>query len=109
QGVQRGLDVGEPIRGGDAAVLDDLRETGDELATRQRRQRIDVGKDEARLVERADQVLASRVVDARLAADGSIHLRQQRGGEVDDRQATQQRGRGEAAEVTDDAATERDQ
>src|SRR5262249_29525626 len=109
QVVQTGLDVGEQIRVADDAVLDDLRETGDELATRQRRQRIDVGEDEARLVERADQVLASRVVDARLAADSGIYLRQQRGGEVDNRQATQQRGRGEAAEVTDDAAAERDQ
>ena len=40
-----------------------------------------------RLVERADQVLAARVIDAGLAADGRIHLRQQRRRHLHERDA----------------------
>ncbi len=109
QVLQAALDVREQIRVADDTVLDHLREAGDELATRQRREGVDVGNDEPRLVERADQVLAAWVVDARLAADGGVDLRQQRGGQLDDGQAAQQRRRREAAEVADDAAAERDE
>ena len=45
---------------GDEAALDHLGEPGDPLARRQRLQEADVGDDRARLVERADQVLARR-------------------------------------------------
>ena len=44
-----------------------------------------------------------------LPPDGGVDLRQQRGGELDDGQAAQQRGRGETAEVADDAPAERDE
>ena len=73
------------------------------------RQHVDVGEHAARLVERADQVLALRVVHRGLAADRGVDLRQQRGGHLHDREAAQQRGGREAAEVADDAAAERDE
>jgi hypothetical protein len=62
-----------------------------------------------RLVERADHVLAERMVDRRLAADRRVHLREQRRRHLQVRDAALvDRGR-EAGEVADDAAAERDQ
>ena len=59
----------EVVRIGHRAVLYGLGETGGELHARQRSQRIEVGNDEARLVERTQQVLSRRHVDAGLSAD----------------------------------------
>jgi hypothetical protein len=59
-------------------------------------------------VERADQVLAERMVDADLAADGAVDLRQQRRRHVHERDAAQERGGGEAGGVADDAAADGD-
>ena len=61
-----------------------------------------------RLVEGADQVLAARGVDAGLAADAGIHLGQQGGRDLHEGQAAQRGGGGEAGEVADHAAAERD-
>ena len=47
-----------------------------QLALRQRRERLDIGDDGARLVKCADEVLAARMVDAGLAAYRGIHLRE---------------------------------
>ena len=60
------------------------------------------------LVERADQVLAERMVDADLAADGAVDLREQRRRHVDERDAAQVGGRGESGHVADDAAADGD-
>ena len=60
-------------------------------------------------MERADQVLAERVVDADLAADRAVHLRQQRRRHVHERDAAQEGGRGEAGDVADDAAADGDE
>ena len=63
----------------------------------------------ARLVERADHVLAERMVDAGLAADGRVDLREQRRRHLHEGHAALvDRGR-ESGEVADDAAAERDQ
>ena len=59
-------------------------------------------------MEGADQVLAERRVDRRLAADGGIDLRQQAGRDLHVVDAAPQRRRGEAGEIADDAAAERD-
>ena len=65
-----------------------------------------VGDDEPRRVEGADQVLAGREVHADLAADGRVHLRQQRGRHLHQADAAQE-GRGrEARHVADDAAAD---
>ena len=63
----------------DAAVLDDLRESGAQFPIRQCLQRIRVGHHRQWLIEGPDEVLAARMVDAGLAAHGGIDLRQQRG------------------------------
>ena len=41
---------------------------------RQRPQRLGIGEHRARLMKRADEVLAAGMVDAGLAADGRVHL-----------------------------------
>src|SRR6266404_1797483 len=107
-GRQLVLDQREQPRIEDDAVLDDLREAGDELAARQRTQRLDVGEHEARLREGAEQVLAGDVVDPGLAADRRIHLREERRRHLHARDAAQIRRRREAGEIADDAAAERD-
>ena len=60
-------------------------------------------------MERADQVLAQRVVDADLAADRAVDLRQQRRRHLDDRDAAQIGRRREAGDVADDAAADGDE
>ena len=59
-----------------------------------------------RLVEGADQVLAARMVDAGLAADGGVHHREQRRRQLHDRDAALVGGRREARDVADHAAAE---
>ena len=61
-----------------------------------------------RLMKAADQVLAADQVDAGLAADGRVHLRQQRGGDLQDRDAAHEDRGEESGHVVDDAAAERD-
>ena len=91
-----------------SAVLDDLGEPGGELALGQRRERVGVREHHARLVEGADHVLAERMVDRGLAADRGVDLREQRRRDLDERHAALIDGRGEAGEVADDAAAQRD-
>ena len=66
-----------------------------------------VSHDQRRLMERADQILAEPVVDAGLAADAGVDLRQQRRRHLDDRDAAQERRRDEADHVADHAAADR--
>ena len=61
------------------------------------------------LVERADEVLAERVVDADLAADRAVDLREQGRRHMRERDATEVGGSGEAGHVADDAAAEGDE
>ena len=67
------FEPGEEPGVGDQRRLDDLREPCPQLPVRQRRERVGVGDDGRRLVEGADQVLAARMIDAGLAADGGVH------------------------------------
>jgi hypothetical protein len=60
-------------------------------------------------VEAADQVLAVARIDPGLAADRAVDLREQRGRDLDVVEAAQQDRGGEAGEVADDPAAERDQ
>ena len=93
---------------GDHAVLDHLVEAGPELAPGERAEQLRVGEDRERLVERADQVLAEPMVDAHLAADGAVDLREQRGRNVRESDAAQPGRRREAGHVADHAAPDRD-
>ncbi len=79
------------------------------LAVRQRAQTVGVDQHGARLMERADHVLAERVVDAGLAADRRVDLREQRRRHLHERHSALIDRRGEAGDVADDAAAERDQ
>ena len=62
----------------DNAVLDHLGEARAILARRQGRQRVQVAQHQLGLVESPDEVLARRQIDAHLAADRAVHLRQKR-------------------------------
>src|SRR5690242_21432470 len=57
------FEPGEEIRVADRAVLDDFGKTRRVFALRERRERRRVDEDRARLMERADEVLAGRDVD----------------------------------------------
>ena len=59
-------------------------------------------------MEVADEVLAGGKVDARLAADGAVDHREQRGRELVEIDAALIGGGREAGEVADDAAAERE-
>ena len=61
----------------DEPVLDDFRQTRAQLARRQRLQRVRVRDHGARLMKRADQILAAGMIHPGLAADRRVHLRQQ--------------------------------
>ena len=104
----RGLERRDHRRIHDRAVLDHLGEAFAKLALGQRRQCSDICDNQARLVERADQVFRRVEVDAGLAAEGGIDLRRHRSGYLDDRETAQIGRRGEAGEVADDAAAERE-
>jgi hypothetical protein len=69
---------------------------------------IRIGEYQDRLVEDADEVLAVPRVDAGLAADGGIDLREQRGRYLHMKRRTAARDTGgKAGEIADDAAAER--
>ena len=72
-----GIEPVEKARVRDQPVLDHFGEPGTQLARRQRAERRRVRQHGPRLVKRADQVLAARVIHARLAAHRRIHLREQ--------------------------------
>ena len=109
QPLDAGLDPGEELGIGDRAVLDDLGQSRRELALGQRVERVEVADHTHRLVERADHVLAQRVVDRGLAADRRVDLRQQRRGHLHEGHAAHVAGRGEAGHVADHAAAQREQ
>ncbi len=101
-----GFEPGEEGRVAKQPVFHHFGITGPELARRQRAQHRCIGKHEARLMKGADQVLALFGVDAGLAADRGIHLRQKCRGDLHEANATAEHARGEAGEIADHAATE---
>ena len=90
----------------DHPVFDDLKQARPELAPRQRGEHGGVGHDYGRLVKGADQVLAERVVHARLAANGAVHLREERGRHMRQRDAAQERRRRKPSHVAYDTAAD---
>ena len=103
-----GLQPGEEGGVAEQPVFGDLGVAGAEVALGQRVEQRGVGDDQHRLVEGADQVLAVRRVDAGLAADRRVDLRQQRRRHLHEIDAAAHAGRGKAGEIADDAAAERD-
>ncbi len=92
----------------DAGMLDDLGEALAVFAVGQGGEGGGVGQDEARLVEGADEVLAGPRVHSGLAADRAVNLRDDRGGDLDARDATLVDRGDEAGEVADHSAAEGD-
>ena len=90
------------------AVFGDLGIAGAEFALRQRVEQRGVGDHHHRLMEGADQILAVARIDAGLAADRTVDLRQQRGRHLHIIEPAPHRCRGKAGEIADDAAAERD-
>ena len=90
----------------DDAVLDDLRESGAELPVGQGPYHGRIDDDEARLVERADQVLGLGMVDGGLAADRGVDLGQDGGGQRDEVEAAHVGGGHEPRQVADRAPAE---
>jgi hypothetical protein len=76
-------------RAGRHPVLDHLVQAGPKFAARQGAQHGGIDDDRVRLVKRSDHVLTGRMVDADLAADGAVHLRQQRRRDMHNRDAAQ--------------------
>ena len=66
-----------------------------------------IDQNDRRLVKGADEVLPERKVHADFAADRAVDLRQQRGGDMRERHATQERGGGEAGCVADHSTAHR--
>ena len=102
------LEPAEEARVADEPVFGDLGVARPQLAQRQGREHVGIGDDERRLVERADQVLALRRVDAGLAADRAVDLGEQGRRHLHEADAAAQDRSGEAREIADHAAAERD-
>ena len=90
------------------AYFDHLAEAAPELAVGQRAQPRGIDQHRAGLVERADEVLALREVDAGLAADRGIDHREQGRGHLHDVDAAVVHRRGERSGIADDTTAERD-
>ena len=90
------------------AVFHDLIETRAEFTSRQRLEQRRIDDDESGLVERADQVLAERVIDADLAADRAVDLCKQRRRHVNEGNPAQERRCRKSRRVADDSASDGD-
>ena len=90
------------------AVFGDLGIAGAELASGQRVEQRAIGDHHDRLMEGADQVLALGRINAGLAADRGVDLRQQCGGHLHEVQPAPDAGGCETGEVADNAAAESD-
>ncbi len=102
------LEKPEILRVRDHAVLHRLRHSRRDLDGGQRRQHVEIRDHEARLVERAQQVLPRRHVDPGLAADRRVDHGEQRGRNLDIGDAAQVGGGDEPGDVAHHAAAQRD-
>ena len=98
----------EERRVADTAVFYDLRHAVGEGSVAQRFETVRVDEHALRLPEGPGEVLPRFQIYADLAADGRIDLREQRRRNLYEIHAAQDRRRGEAREVSDHAAAERD-
>ena len=104
--VSLALEVLEKTRVADHGVLDDLGQPGPQFLVREGGERGDIAENGRGLMERADEVFAFGVVHGRLAADGGVHLPQERGGDGNPPDAAHERRCDEPAEVRHHAAAE---
>src|SRR3546814_571145 len=92
----------------DQRIFDDLGIAGAELARVERAEHERVDQHPRGLVERTDEVLASRHVDCGLATHRAVDLGEEAGRYLHETAAAIDDGGGEADEIADDAAAERD-
>ena len=90
----------------DDAALDDLRHAGGQLPPGQRTQAIGVRQHQGGLIEAADEVFPLRQVQAGFAAYAAVHLGQQGGGHLDQRDAPQDGPGQKARQVAGNAAAQ---
>ena len=107
QALQVRLEPGKKRRIADQSVLDHLGEPRAQLARRQAAERTRCRDYQHRLVKRADQVLAAGVIDAGLATDCRVHLREQCRRHLHERDPALIAGCGKPGEVADYPAAER--
>ena len=88
-------------------VLHHFGVAGAPLTWRQCRQHFRVGENQKRLVEGTDEILAVTRVDTGLSADGAVHLGEQGGGDLDERDAAAQQARRQPGQIADDSAAKR--
>jgi hypothetical protein len=92
----------------DDPVLDEFAEAFTQLPLGERLERADVAEDRDGILEDAGQILAGRQIDAGLPADRCVDHRDERRGDVDERDAAHVGRRGETEEVAADAAADAD-
>ena len=104
--LHRLFEHGEHRSIGDDGMLDDLGEAAAKFAVRKSAQQFRIGEDEARRIERADEVFPFGEINSRLATNGTIHLGDERGRHVYQGDATQINGGDEPGDVSDDSAAD---
>ena len=109
QGWKLIFEQAEEFRAQDHPVLDDLGYAGQELAPRQGLECLHVDDHQPRLIECADQILSGWMVDRGLSAHAGIDLGEQAGRDLDERHPAAERGRGEAGQVADHSAAQREE
>ena len=109
QGLAIRLQPGEERPIAEETVLGDFGVTGQNFTRRQAVQGIDIGKNQAGLMVCSDEVLSVLGVDAGLAADGTVDLRQQGRRYLHYVEATKHDAGGETGKIPDHAAAEGDE
>ena len=87
-------------------VFQHLGIAGAQLARGQGGERIEIGQHQRGLVEGADEVLARTGIDCGLAADRTVNLREQCGGQLHEAAAALEDRAGETGEVADDPSAQ---
>ena len=90
-------------------VFHDFGITGAKFTRRQRFKGGDIDHHRARLMEAADQVFAGSRIDPGLAANRTVHLRQQGGGHLDEIHTAKEACGRKADKVADDTAAKSDE
>lgn len=94
---------------GDERVFDDLRETGAQFSGREGLEKARIGPHGPGIAKETDAVLDAMKIDAELAAHGSIDLREECGGNLNEIHTALEGTGTKAAHITDDAAAEVEQ
>ncbi len=103
------LHVGEEGRIAEDGGLDTFLQAGAEFAFGEGAEGVGVCEDGDGLMEAADQVFASREIDAGLAADGAVDLGEEGGGKLQEAETAHVDRGEEAGDVAEDAAAQGDQ